>query len=950
MALSALHRPIALASAAVLGTAGLLVAFPRDAIGAVGLVTIAADDSATETLVESVNLEVDGAGAGEPGVLDQVESSATAEAPEEAPADIALPAAPEAASADAVVVGLTEPLEVPADQVSALGVTWIGGLEGVRVDVRTMVGDTWADWLGLDLEPTPDGEEGAREGTSPFVITESTVVQVRVLTDDGARPDDLRLSLVGVGTEPIPVLDESESVVSQTAADGGAMEVRSALYVEADAEATDRATQTALVAAVSSPVTAARPAIHSRTEWRAAPYRDGSPDITSVLGAVIHHTVSSNDYAQSSVPAMLRSIQAYHQDGRGWSDIGYNFLVDRFGGIWEGRDGGVEEAIRGVHASEANSVSTGISVIGSHDVAAVPTAVRTSLAALIAWKLAIHGVAVGGTFVVGGVVFPNVIGHRDVPSASTACPGSYLYALLPSIRAAAAARQTFRPIPYSRSMSSADAVDVVVTGEQTTLRPIAPEPVRSGVQIGNGWLMMDVVVTSPALRGGSTVDVVARERATGKLYVYYGTGTGRFAGRTAFGTGWNVMEHILAPGDFNGDGLRDLVAIERGTGLMWLYPGNGRLRFGPRKQIGNGWGAAQAVASAGDLTGDGLPDLVAVLGNTVRIYPGNGHGGFLPTRTVGRGPDEVDALFVPGDLTIDGFADIVMRDATTGRMVMLPSTGRARFGAASAWGTGWDSMAALTSGVGWRSSTSGSIIATEGSSGNLMEYSAKSVVTFATAVGYDVDTAAATEVIVAGDVIGSSHADLVTRDADGYLWLHETLPDGGAAEPLLIGNGWSIFTQIIAIGDINVDGAPELLATRTDGRLFVYPFRPDGEGRFEPSYEVGHGFTGYELVASPEWDTDGGSTVLAINSATGALRQFLARGEATLSGGQTIGSGWSTFSDVVAVDNPMSTGVPGLVARQPDGTMWLYLGDGSGGFSRKLSLQKVTVPAGESLR
>src|SRR5665647_3573042 len=90
MALSALHRPIALASAAVLGTAGLLVAFPRDAIGAVGLVTIAADDSATETLVESVDLEVDGAGAGEPGVLDQVESSATAGAPEEAPADIAL--------------------------------------------------------------------------------------------------------------------------------------------------------------------------------------------------------------------------------------------------------------------------------------------------------------------------------------------------------------------------------------------------------------------------------------------------------------------------------------------------------------------------------------------------------------------------------------------------------------------------------------------------------------------------------------------------------------------------------------------------------------------------------------------------------------------------------------------------------------------------------------------
>ena len=63
----------------------------------------------------------------------------------------------------------------------------------------------------------------------------------------------------------------------------------------------------------------------------------------------VHHTVNANDYTRDEVPGILRSIYAYHTQSRGWSDVGYNFLVDRFGRIWEGRYGGVDRPVVGAH-------------------------------------------------------------------------------------------------------------------------------------------------------------------------------------------------------------------------------------------------------------------------------------------------------------------------------------------------------------------------------------------------------------------------------------------------------------------------------------------------------------------------------------------------------------------------------------------------------------------------
>lgn len=959
---------------------------------------IAAAD-VTETLVESIDLaELDTDGLAEPDVETPAEHQEPVASPTDAvghdhvgtPEDIAVAGTSEADAAEAVVVGLTRRLELPAGQVNTLGVTWEDVHEDVHVDVRTVVGDEWGVWTPLAVEPTEESDGSGREGTGPFVMTEAQEVQVRVLTADGEQPADLQLTLISVGAAPTPVVDDGSAVVAQTAKTGVAQvdadveaQTRAAMHFEPTAAASRAApaavagwtpvadgsptpdgpmsvdltsvgmapAPSAATAPVRAPggITASRPAIHLRSEWGAAPFI-GTPEPADVRAAVVHHTVSSNTYTAAQVPAMLRSIQAYHVQGRKWSDIGYNFLVDRFGRIWEGRQGGVDKEIRGVHASEANSLSTGISVIGNLDIAVPPPAVTTAVARLIAWKLALHDVAVGERFVLAGRTFSNVIGHRDVPSAATACPGRHLYPKLAGIQAQAAALQSFKPVDHTRSMTGPGSLDLLVTGSKTSVVPIAPAPVHSRAKIGNGWKVMDLVVTAKAFRGGASMDLLAREKSTGRLYIYHGDGRGSFSGRTALGFGWGAMSHILAPGDFNGDGHQDIIAVEESTGLLWFYPGNGRLQFGPRQRIGNGWGGILGVTTGQDLTGDGHVDVVGIMGDgRVNLYPGNGRGSFLTRRTIATGLTGVDSVILPGDMTYDGIADIVLRDGPSGRMVTLSLNRSGGVKARSWWGNGWGEMYMVISGRGWSSPTSSAVLAI-GPNGDLFNYAAKNTVTLAPAKVSNVNTAVATEVVVAGQVTGSDRADVLTRDTAGRLFLHETSSTGGIGAGRQIGNGWQIFDQIISLGDVDFDGGVDLLAKHRDGRLFVYPFTPGGDGRFEAPYQVGRGFAGYTLVAAPSWDTDAGTIVLAINDRTGELRRFAARGRAMLSDGRTIGSGWAAFTDLVALDDPIGNGTPGLLARHVTGTTWLYLGDGRGGFGGRLTVSASSIPRSADIK
>ncbi|MET7517043.1 N-acetylmuramoyl-L-alanine amidase [Streptomyces sp. NPDC005480] len=202
------------------------------------------------------------------------------------------------------------------------------------------------------------------------------------------------------------------------------------------------------------PHTAALPRIVPRADWLAgAAYRRPPARYADRVTAVfIHHTDSPNNYDCADTPRIIRFLYAGQAGGRNWDDIGYNFLVDRCGTIYEGRAGGVGKAVVGAHAQGFNEGTAGIAAIGTFIAdTPVPPSMTKSIAALAAWKLGLANidprsrVRLTSTnslsrFPKGRTASFNAIAaHRD--EYETYCPGQALMAALPEIRQRAAALQ-----------------------------------------------------------------------------------------------------------------------------------------------------------------------------------------------------------------------------------------------------------------------------------------------------------------------------------------------------------------------------------------------------------------------------------------------------------------------------------------------------------------------------
>lgn len=188
-----------------------------------------------------------------------------------------------------------------------------------------------------------------------------------------------------------------------------------------------------------------QPYIASRSEWGAdESIKTCSPSYASnVRNAFVHHTDTGNDYSADQVAQIIRGIYAFHVYSRGWCDIGYNFLVDKWGRVFEGRYGGITKAVIGAHAGGFNTGSTGVSVLGNFTATNVPDSALRGIAELLAWKFSYHGVDAGSQVSAtsgGSTRYPegqvvrlwNISGHRDV--SLTACPGDGLYPSVPWLR------------------------------------------------------------------------------------------------------------------------------------------------------------------------------------------------------------------------------------------------------------------------------------------------------------------------------------------------------------------------------------------------------------------------------------------------------------------------------------------------------------------------------------
>lgn len=171
---------------------------------------------------------------------------------------------------------------------------------------------------------------------------------------------------------------------------------------------------------------------------------------------IIHHTATTKDL--DNPKAAIRNIYYWHTMTRGWGDIGYNYIIDTEGNIYEGRAGG--EMVVGAHAGQGNIGSIGIAVLGNYQDNEVPQPVVDSLTKLIRAKAELYNIDPTGTSEFRGVERENVFGHRDV--MSTSCPGKNLYDLLPLIRTAA--KEGFKPkVLDKRTSTDAKNYDFSVT-------------------------------------------------------------------------------------------------------------------------------------------------------------------------------------------------------------------------------------------------------------------------------------------------------------------------------------------------------------------------------------------------------------------------------------------------------------------------------------------------------
>jgi len=297
-----------------------------------------------------------------------------------------------------------------------VGFTWTETDREPEIAISSRIGGSWTDWQRAPvLHDRPEGERGARQivGTELTWIGDTDGIQVRV---SGQRPADLTLVLL------YPQARYRDRVSASTSP-----------FSEAQS----------LEAAESQSV--APPVILGRPDWGAdESWRDGEPRVNPTIQQMhVHHTANSNDYAESDVPGLIRGMYRYHTKSLGWSDLAYNFVVDRFGRTWQGRAGDVAAAVRGAHTLGFNASSSGVAVIGNYDLVAPSSSVVRAIVELSAWKLDQYDRDPKGLAEVVSegsdkfpafrtVTLPVIDGHRD--TNDTACPGELLYAVLPRIR------------------------------------------------------------------------------------------------------------------------------------------------------------------------------------------------------------------------------------------------------------------------------------------------------------------------------------------------------------------------------------------------------------------------------------------------------------------------------------------------------------------------------------
>lgn len=801
----------------------------------------------------------------------------------------------------------------------AVGVTWAHGLRleesEISVEVRTETADTWTAWMPVQYDaehgPDPRSDEArhARPGTDALLVGDVDGVQVRVTTPDGAAPADLRLAVIDPGEAEdsaveAPAIDTRELDATEQAA-------ASTPTSAAPTVATDATEAIDLRAGAFTP----KPVIYSRAQWGAD---EGMRDKSSlhyfeVHAGFVHHTVNANDYTQAEVPGLLRSIYAYHTKSRGWSDIGYNYLVDRFGRIWEGRAGGVDRPVVGAHTLGYNDYSFAMSAIGNFDTAQAPAVMVQAYGALFAWKLSLHGVdASSPRQVVGRSTFQAINGHRDADS--TACPGRYLYAKIGRIRELATrAQRGWSGRELESDVASTPHPDLIVRGASDKMGYVLPTggltSFEAAKTVATGVGDVDSVVASPDLTGDGKGDLLVRS-TDGAAGVMPGTGAGGFGAAVQQSDAFAGHDLVTAVGDLDLDGDNDLVARDTATGRLDAYLGTGTGGF-VRQPLRTGWAGYDLLVGASDVDGDGEVDLIAREAGTGKTWLHRGSNGIGFSARTALAPTwkQFDAITGLGDFTSDRVPDLFVRRADNQLGYVLPGRGGGVYGHPLGPIVRTKGVSAIT-GAPLSGTPAADLVARRGTSLVLLQNTG----------GFDlgqpiptgVHLANADVVLNAGDWDRDGKGDMITRNkANGGLFLRLGDGTGGFGKVRALAPGFGAVGLLAAVGDMTGDGWPDLMGQPAGGDMRIYPGR--GTAGLEASYVAYRRIDASQQIPVGRHDTDGAPDLL-FRTGT-ALRLYPGNGPGGLTTGPQLGLDLAPYDWVVGISDIGLVGHGDLLVR-----------------------------------
>lgn len=215
--------------------------------------------------------------------------------------------------------------------------------------------------------------------------------------------------------------------------------------------------------------------------------------------------------------------------------------------------------------------------------------------------------------------------------------------------------------------------------------PFTGSALGAATRLGGGWNVMNVLGHGSDLNGNGTAELLARD-TSGAVWCYPVPTTGTLTVRTRVTGVPATTDRLTGIGDATSDGRSDFLGVDRATGTLWLYAGDGACGFSSRTSLGGGWNAMDTIVGAGDADLDGRADFWArdSTTNTLWTYRTDGAGAIRwPRVRVGGGWNVIKDMVALGDVNAGSGADLLARD-TAGALWLYPGTGAGTFGTRTA--------------------------------------------------------------------------------------------------------------------------------------------------------------------------------------------------------------------------------------------------------------------------